>query len=458
LADNRKLKSNIDPSGSLWQKHLDRRFGDLDWNDLCRSLENLLSIDSFTLDCNQQVQQWLQRNQKIATQAQQLVAPQSQTQNPLRDEREFEELLKRLDQLFQEDQELSEEFGKIEQNVEQKFEQISKIYERQCELVKAPSSAPDDKAVQHIIAKELVQYAGQQVLRNYKDFGEVADLLCRAATQQTTDNQQQNLRTTDGTVVNLQNLVAAGVFRCDETRAPFHIRTRYQLSLPVAGQPACEAKFRYQFETLRHTIRVQTSSIADQPDTIDLMLAVTNDPATQTQWMDSDSDRDFSGSQWLLRCDSKKIDGTMLLDQILLPFLGDGDPKLAAAVATVLDRSQKSGKSIDPIELKLSGTWQSPKCHVVTTFMPDWLLEVVADKLKEQNQQQQREKVAQLESYFSGELERLYGGLNQLLAQAKSQTERNTKQMLAVRSQLQKHLTDSQNVEFARTKSQDVSR
>jgi hypothetical protein len=90
--------------------------------------------------------------------------------------------------------------------------------------------------------------------------------------------------------------------------------------------------------------------------------------------------------------------------------------------------------------------------------MPDWLLEVVADKLKEQNQQQQREKVAQLESYFSGELERLYGGLNQLLAQAKSQTERNTKQMLAVRSQLQKHLTDSQNVEFARTKSQDVSR
>jgi hypothetical protein len=458
LADNGQNNTSTDASDSLWQRHLDRRFGDLNWNDLRRSLEQILLIDGFTQECNQQIQQWLSRNQQIANQAQQLAAEPMPTKNPLRNQGELEELIQALDRLFQEDQNLSKEFGQIEQKVEKKFEQISNVYERQCELVKMPASELGEPETRQKVAKELVEYAGKQVLRHFKDFAEVSDLLFRAAIVDFPEDRNQNYRASDGNVVSLENLLATGVFRSDHTRAPFHIRTRYQASLPLPGKSKFDARFRYQFETPRYTVRVQSSTLAEQQDVIDLKLAVTLLPATQTQWLDSQSDRELSGAQWILRCQSDQIKGTVLLDQVLLPFLGEGDPKLAAAVASALEKAEKSGMSIEPIQLNLTGNWEQPRCTVVTPFMPTWIVDIVGEKLKHQQQQEQREKVARLEKFFSDELERLYGGLNQVLEQAKQQTQRNSRQMLAVRSQLQQSLSEVQNVEFARTKSQDVSR
>lgn len=458
LADNGQNNTSTEASGSLWQRHLDRRFGDLNWNDLRRSLEQILLIDGFTQECNQQIQQWLSRNQQIANQAQQLAAEPMPTKNPLRNQGELEEQIQALDRLFQEDQNLSKEFGRIEQKVEKKFEQISNVYERHCELVKMPASEIGEPEIRQKVAKELIEYAGKQVLRHFKDFAEVSDLLFRAAIVNFPEDRNQNYRASDGNVVSLENLLATGVFRSDHTRAPFHIRTRYQASLPLPGKSKFDARFRYQFETPRYTVRVQSSTVAEQQDVIDLKLVVTLLPATQTQWLDSQSDRELSGAQWILRCQSEQIKGTVLLDQVLLPFLGEGDPKLAASVASALEKAEKSGMSIEPIQLNLTGSWEQPRCTVVTPFMPTWIVDIVGEKLKQQQQQEQREKVARLEKFFSDELERLYGGLNQVLEQAKQQTQRNSRQMLAVRSQLQQSLSEVQNVEFARTKSQDVSR
>ncbi|MBX3420242.1 MAG: hypothetical protein KF752_01670 [Pirellulaceae bacterium] len=460
--DNRLLAAE---EASVWRQHLNQRFGDLQWQDLRQHLDGLLKVDSFTNQCQSQMNSWLGSARQIALQASQLNSDSELLDNPLRRAEELTERLGRMDELMRQEQEVTAQYATIEGLIDDKFQQIEDVVKQQMQQPESsPVENPADLVAQQQIADGLIQLAGGRILKRFKAFGEVADLLCRATLVDPGPKYDQDYRTVREHTINLHHVMAQGLFRSADLKSPFLLQSRCSLSPGVVGAAPPSASFRYAFEAQRYVVRVhaeprQWKSLDDHQQPVDIQMEICSTNLKPIQWTDwINQEIQLDRAQWTLTSDGQLLSGRLQVDVELLPFLTDSDQQLAQAVALELEKAHQQGIALAPIELLVGGTWAAPTWNIADTQLPEWLQRVIQSQWQHRLQQERQQQVARIHSYLESEVERLYATLDGLLENARRQTEQNSQQLLAVRSMLLNKAQEAGNVEFARTNPDGVQR
>ncbi len=472
-ASNKRESGPAIGSQSIWQQFLNERVSRSAWSDLRSELDKSVASDHFIHECGLIVDQWLTNREKLSVQAQTLLDGQHSLDNPLRNQEEIEHRLQQLDQLFEQQQQLRTQFTSIEERIANKLQQVGELYDEQRRQWDNPALDPGplndqvdplsleggDKqlAVSPVerVAISLIEKAGRQVFDQFMSFPEVADLLCRSATDGRPHDHSRNYRPEGQPILSMDDLSASGIFRCDSTTTPFWFLSQCKVTHRAKSQLTTQAEFRFQFDQPPYSIRLRIAHDSpDQPfNEIAIELASYDKPTQPSKWGQLNA-IEVDSPQWILTTNGDDISGSLKLDKRLMNFLADDATSLSKSIT---DAIESEGSSV-AVELTLSGSWQSPTLSVASDQVPDWLKSAIEAGLKQWRQEVSRQTIAKIEQYFDTQLNHLDEALGELLDRTQQSVSKFDTSMVAVRNELNRQLENIGKTEFARSPESEVKR
>lgn len=463
IPDNLAIAANTRPinsvhSGSLWQQQINSRFGELEWNDLRQQFDGVLKLNTFASQCDSKIDSWVMNTAKIASDAQLLSADSDHLENPLRNNAELQSRLAKLEQLIAQDKALRADIVELDSTVKAKLAEINTQFDVHVGMVKEKAQQLKKDSKQPV-ANELLEQAGGRILSQFKAYPEIADLLCRASIRKNGFGADEDYRTPGRDILNLNNLMATGVFAVDDLKSPFRMQTECLLTTKEPFGRVARASFRYQFDARPFTIKLVASSRLEQPEIVDLQVEIV--PLEQTavdMTVQMQPDVHIGAAQWTIGSNGQSIAGELCIDRSLLPFLAEGNPAITTALAKHLATVEKEGQALVHIVLEIGGTWASPTWKTDGTEIPQWLEDTIDAQLDQQIRDNEQQMVAMLEKHAAEEIDKLGKKLEQRLEFAQKQTEQYSQSLVSVRTSLKNKLPHDSNTEFARSGQEEVKR
>jgi hypothetical protein len=450
--------ADVQIPGSLWQQQLNSRFGELEWNDLRQHFDGLLKLDDFSAKCNNRIDAWVIGTEKIVSDAKLLGLTEDILENPLRDDSDLQSRLDGVEQLVSKEAALRNEMSSIDLLVKSKLDQIGDQFKSHSGLIQQKAHAFKEESKQQYVAEALEQ-AGGRILSQFKSFGEVADLLCRASTLNNGFVASENYRAPGREVLHLEQLMATGVFAYADDKFPFRMQSQCSLTSKSPFGSVARANFRYQFDVRPFTVKLVSSSRVEQPDIVDLQMQILplKEPAIDMS-VKTQPEIDLGSAQWVIGSNGQTIAGELYVDQTLIPIVLERNAAWTKAAAKQLEAAEGNGQALDGFVFEIGGTWNSPTWKV-SGPAPAWLESAIDGQLEQQVLENEKQLVAKLEEHVGAEIDKLGNLLSQRLDLAHKKTEGQAQTLVAIRNSIKEKLNSVSNTEFARSKdNQEIKR
>lgn len=455
------LPSDGFPPGSLWQQHLNHRFGDLDWTDLKQHLDGVLKLDEFSSSCNQQIESWVSSMQRLGHQAQALIADHQSLENPLRDHLETRGKLVSLERMIDDDAKLRSELQELDQQIGNKLQQIGALFDsqraeidQQAELRKAKAAAD--------LAAEVIERASQRVFDKFKAEAQVIELLCRATSGRLGFGTSENYRSEQLPILSFHNVAASGIFASSDTKAPFLLKSQCFHTTKAPFGITVRSNFRYQFDAFPHCMLATVYNRVDRPEIIDLQISIAS--ASNEDKIDlagtNREPKQMLAPQWVLSSDGSCFEGELCIDETLLALLQDeNDPVIRSLFQTIKQQQDTDASQQQFLVMThLQGSWDSPRWKVNRDTIPDWFKHAAEVHVKEQIERSQQQMVQRMQRYIHTQIDQLSEQLEKQLDLAKRNTDVQSQELLAAKKLLEQSLNSGNTTEFARSNQEEVTR
>lgn len=461
IPDVRAIAVNNSPSnapGSLWQQQLNSRFGDLEWNDLRQHFDGVLKLNVFSSQCSSQIDAWVTNTEKLAKQAQLLGSDGDRLGNPLRENNELHERIAKVEQLINQEKTLRSDIADLDSQVRKKLADINAEFESHVGLAKRKAEQHKQESRRQI-ASQVLEQTGGKILSQFKEYAEVADLLCRGSIHKTGYKADEDYREPDQEIFNLSSLRATGVFVTSDLKSPFRMQSECYLTSKSPFGTTARASFRYQFDARPFTVRLAASSRLAQPEMVDLQIEII--PLEQSAvdlTLQIQPDVSIASAQWVIGSNGASIAGELCIDRRLLPLLVDGNSAIASSLSKHLETLDQQGQTVSQVYLELGGTWAAPTWKVSSIEIPQWLEAAIDVQLDQQLRDNQEQLVARLEEHAAAEIDKLGSDLRRRLDLAQKQTELHAQTLVSVATNLKTQIISQANTEFARSGQDEVKR
>jgi hypothetical protein len=445
-------------SKSVWQQQLHGRFGELEWNDLKQQFDGVLKLDQFSAQFKSKIDSWVSGSERIAMEARQLGDTANLPSNPLRDDAQLVSRISQLDGLVAREAKLREDFAKLDGSVQAKLTEIGTEFERHVALAKDQAQLIKSKNREQLIDYVLTQ-AGQRVFTQFQPYAEIADLLCRSAAAKTSYTANEDYQLPGREILSIDNLSATGLFLELDRRSAFCLQSQCQRTTAEPFGSVARNRFHYQFDSQNFLVKIAANSRAHHAEAVDLQIEIS--PLTKPSvdlTLDKQPEIQLSAAQWVISSNGHGIEGELLIDAHLMPFVLEQHASLSQFLTQQRQQAEKSGDLGQELVVTLSGSWRAPNWQADPNTIPGWLEKAVQEQLDQHHQAQEYEMIARLEGHVANEIDRLASQLNQQLDAAVQLTGGHTQTIAAIRTELINQMKLEARTEFARSPEEGVNR
>ena len=495
LEDSQPAK--LSPNKISWEARLAEKLAGVSWEELCRHLQSVLTVDDLAGRLQSRITQLIDRSEDIIRQSREITNEKQERDNPLRYEDDVRRRLAKVDQLRSRQIELLEQFETTYRLLSAETKQLEEKYAAESERIRAEAlAAAAVKADMQGLADDVLKTAGVEAWKMYSPMAEIVYRLSEVAPADTASKHQRpwnrSFRRPGLTLVSLPNIRAAGNFRLGRTVTPFHLAGSYRaqangsgvsnwscdffkagqfVNVVVDGPEAIEpqgqdgltagtgvpmgdgmfgavdslsvestiAKSPTATTAIENQIAQTTNATAPNGRTLPRQLSVIVKPQ-------ADEEAGLEATALLtaeLVIDGETVSGTMRVarDAFDLVEYRREAQILSAALARLERPDDGTDEARAYVEYRLSGTWMSPS---VTPNSPAerWLLDHVRECLEPELENALAVATASLEESLQDQLNRLRGSTRQVADASMLLRDENRNPVYTARARLQSFLDE----------------
>lgn len=401
----------MQPKPTSWEARLAQKLAGVSWEELCRHLQSVLTIDDPAGRLQTRITQLIQRSQEIVRQSREVTNDHQDRDNPLRYEDDVRRKLAKIDSLRSQQVELLKQFDATYQYLSAETKQLEQKYAAESQRIRSEAlAAAAVEADMQGLADDVLVTSGTEAWKLYSPMAEIVYRLSQVAPAIEASDEaapwNRSIRRSDLTLVSLPSIRAAGNFRLGKTVTPFHLAGSYSRRTETPGTSSWSCDF---FKAER-SVQVVVDEL-NETDSGSTLVSV-------TVWPQHGDPAGLATPKLLtaeLRIEGGDVDGTIRVTQNVfdqVEFRREAQI-LSAALSRLGEPTEASEGTLPEIEYQLSGTWLSP---VVTPSAPAerWLLDHIRQSLEPDLERALAQATVKLEASLQDQLTRLRASTRQV--------------------------------------------